>query len=549
MDAFAATCERIAATQSRLGKVSALAGYLSQLDAEDLGRAVRFLGSSPVAARGGKELAVGHSTLREAVMAVTGWDKDIVRVCHRAVGDTGETFSALLNGFARGEAMTLAAAEEHYLALQGMRKTADKVAYLAACFGRYRPATLKYFIKVITRGMRIGLQEKMVVEAIAAATGADLDAVRGAQHRAGDLAAVALAARTGALQAIEARLFHPMEFMLAKPLDSLFDLGDPAGWWMEDKYDGIRAQLHVQRGEARIYTRGLEEATASYPELCGSLWPEMPDCILDGELMAWRDGRALHFNVLQQRLARKRPSARLMDEIPVVFMAYDLIYLRDGMVLDWPLEARREALEGVMRERGGRLLLSPQYRARSLEEVERLFREARERGNEGLMLKRTGSPYEMGKRSGYWYKLKRPLATLDVVITAAEQGHGKRATVLSDYTFAVRDGERFLNVGKAYSGLTDAEIRELTRLLKSLVTERFSRVLLVKPEVVLEVAFDGIQKSPRHKSGFAMRFPRIVRWRKDKRASEADTLERVRAIYEQSLGGAATAAAAGTLEE
>jgi DNA ligase-1 len=153
----------------------------------------------------------------------------------------------------------------------------------------------------------------------------------------------------------------------------------------------------------------------------------------------------------------------------------------------------------------------------------------------------------MGKRSGTWYKLKRPLASLDVVITAAEQGHGKRATVLSDYTFAVRDGDRFLNIGKAYSGLTDAEIRELTRILRGLVTERFSRVLLVRPEVVLEVAFDGIQHSPRHKSGFAMRFPRILRWRRDKTAADIDTLDRVRAIYQQSLDGGAPVAS--TLED
>ncbi|MCW5965583.1 MAG: cisplatin damage response ATP-dependent DNA ligase [Bryobacterales bacterium] len=544
MDLFAATCERLAATSSRNSKIRILADYLRPLADDDLTRAVRFFSGSPLAATDHRQLSVGHSTLREAVMQVTGWDKDIIRVCHRTVGDTGETLAALLHGFARGEDLSLAAAEEHYLALQRTRKTAHKVAHLVECFTRYRPSTLKYFIKVITRGMRIGLQEKMVVDAVASATGADTDAVRAANHRAGNLAQVALAARAGTLESISARLFHPMDFMLARPLDSLFDLGDPALWAIEDKYDGIRAQLHLQAGEIRIYTRGLEDATPSYPDLSGKLWLGLPDCILDGELMAWKDGRALHFNVLQQRLARKRPSARLITDIPVVFMAYDLLYLRDDMVLHLPLEARRAALEAITQQKGYPLLLSPRHEARSLDDVEQLFRDARDRGNEGLVLKRRGSPYEMGKRSGTWYKLKRPLATLDVVITAAEQGHGKRATVLSDYTFAVREGDRFLNVGKAYSGLTDAEIRELTRLLRALVTERFSRVLLVKPEIVLEVAFDGIQKSPRHKSGYAMRFPRIVRWRRDKTATDIDTLDRVREIYEHSLGGMKPGAAA-----
>ncbi len=548
MDVFAATCERIAATSSRNGKIRLLADYFRPLSDADLARAVRFFADAPLAATDQRPLSVGHSTLREAVIQVTGWDKDIIRICHRTVGDTGETFSALLNGFTQNQPLSLEQAEQHYLNLHRTRKTAAKVEHLAHCFTRYQPATLKYFIKVITRGMRIGLQEKMVVDAVAAATGAPMEAVRAANHRAGDLAQVALAARAGTLDQIAARLFHPMEFMLAKPLDSLFDLADPTHWAIEDKYDGIRAQLHIQQGEIRIYTRGLEDATASYPDLAGQHWTGLPDCILDGELMAWRDGRALHFNVLQQRLARKRPSPNLIADIPVVFMAYDLLYLHDGMVLHQPLEQRRAALETITLAKGNPLLLSPRHQAATLEDVERLFREARNRGNEGLVLKRLGSQYEMGKRSGSWYKLKRPLATLDVVITAAEQGHGKRATVLSDYTFAVRDGDRFLNVGKAYSGLTDAEIRELTRILRTLVTERFSRVLLLRPEVVLEVAFDGIQKSPRHKSGYAMRFPRILRWRRDKTARDIDTLDRVREIYQQSLAGVSASAMEAELE-
>lgn len=539
MDRFAQVCEQVAASSGRNRKVRLLADYLRELSTEDLARAVRFFAGAPFAASDPRQLSIGHSTLREAVMRVTGWDKEIVRICHRTVGDTGETLAKLLTGFTANEPLSLERAELHYVDLQGRRKTADKIDLLVECFRRYRPETLKFFIKVITGGMRIGLQEKMVAEAIAKAEGQDADAVREANSRSGDLTQVALAARAGALDRVDARLFHPLDFMLAKPLDSLFDLDDPADYVVEDKYDGIRAQIHHRHGEVRVFTRGLEDASRSYPELTGGLWLGMPDCILDGELMGWRDGRALHFNVLQQRLARKKLSAELLAEIPVVFLGYDLLYHRDALTLGMPLEERRALLEQVVAQRGHPFLLAPQMAPKSREDVERLFLEARQRGNEGLVLKRRGSVYEMGKRSGVWYKLKRPLATLDVVITAAEQGHGKRATVLSDYTFAVRDGDRFLNIGKAYSGLTDVEIRELTRLLRGMVTERFSRVLLVKPEIVLEVAFDGIQKSPRHKSGYAMRFPRIVRWRRDKTVADIDTLERVREIYEASLQGAA----------
>lgn len=539
MDRFAAICEQVAASPGRNRKIDIIAAYLRTLPPDDLARAVRFFAGAPFASNDARQISIGHSTLREALMAVTGWAKDIVRICHRTVGDTGETFAKLLVGFSENQPLSLERAELHYVDLQSRRKTADKIELLVECFRRYRPETLKYFIKVITGGMRIGLQEKMVVEAIAKAEGRDAQEVRDANSRSGDLSIVALAARAGTLDSIEARLFHPLDFMLAKPLDSLFDLEDPSAYIVEDKYDGIRAQIHHRQGEVRVFTRGLEDATGSYPDLSGGLWMGLADCILDGELLAWKDGRALHFNVLQQRLSRKKLSMDLLAEVPVIFMAYDLLYKDSALTLALPVERRRELLAEVVAQRGAPLLLSPQSAPQSREEVETLFRGARERGNEGLVLKRRGSLYEMGKRSGAWYKLKRPLATLDVVITAAEQGHGKRATVLSDYTFAVRDGERYLNIGKAYSGLTDVEIRELTRILRGLVTERFSRVLLVKPEVVLEVAFDGIQKSPRHKSGFAMRFPRIVRWRRDKGAGEVDTLDRVREIYEISVRGPA----------
>jgi DNA ligase-1 len=285
----------------------------------------------------------------------------------------------------------------------------------------------------------------------------------------------------------------------------------------------------------RIYTRGLEDTTRAFPELVEEFARLGGRGVVDGEVLAWRGERALNFAVLQQRLARKKVDERLREEVPLVFVGYDLLY-RDGeLLLDTPLEARRQRLEEVFQGREGHLRVSPQRRLKELEEVEVEFAAARARGNEGLLLKRQGSVYEAAKRSGNWLKVKRPYGTLDVVVTAAEQGSGRRATLLSDYTFAVRDGERFLNVGKAYSGLTDEEIRELTRLFKTLERERYGRVTLVEPQVVLEVAFDGVQKSPRHKSGYALRFPRIVRWRRDKQAEDADTLQRVEELYERSL--------------
>jgi DNA ligase 1 len=503
-----------------------LGAYLASLAPPDQIRALRFLSGRAVETADGRKLALGHATLREALVAACGWDLDTVRLCYREAGDTGETISLLMNGVARAEPLSLAAAEQTYLRLYQTRRTADRVELLRQTYLALHPLTLRYFVKVITGSFRIGLQERLLEEAYAAAAGRAAVEIREANSKTGDLARVAAAVQHGTLEAMEARLFHPIEFMLAKPVEDA-ELGDLSQWIVEDKYDGIRSQVHVANGEVRIFTRGLDDTTAAFPELVALLANHPDRLVIDGEILAWRDGRALPFNALQQRIARKKVSEAIRAEIPVTLVAYDLLYRNGRLLLPEPIEARRAELASLG------LPVSPQN---TLADVEQQYLAARHRGNEGLLLKRRGSPYEAGKRSANWLKVKRPYGTLDVVITAAEQGHGRRATVLSDYTFAVRGPEGFLNVGKAYSGLTDEEIRELTRLLKALVVDRYgSRVLVVKPEIVLEVAFDGVQRSPRHKSGYSLRFPRILRWRKDKQPADCDTLAAVEEMYERSL--------------
>ena len=545
MDQLALICEQIASHASRLKKISILAQYFEQLADEDLVLAVQFLSVGPVsqgpsnhnlfAVSESVKLSVGSSVLRAALQSATGWDTRTLSVCHAEVGDSGETAGLLLRGVAAEQSLKLNEANELYQDLFLARTTEAKRDLLLKAFRSYRPLTIKYFVKVITRGLRIGLMGKMVEEAVALACGIPHDAVRDANNRLGDLARVALAARHGELTQIAGRLFHPMEFMLAKPLDRLEDLADPAEWIVEDKYDGIRSQVHFASGHVRIFSRGMEDITGAFPELTESVAKLPGSGLMDGEILAWRNGRALNFNLLQQRLARKKVRATLMLEIPVVFMAYDLL-LRNGQLLfDQPYEARREQLEALLASVCMPLLLSAQHRATTHDGVDELFAQARERGNEGLLLKRKRSLYEPGKRSGAWQKLKRPYGTLDVVITSAEQGSGRRATVLSDYTFAVKFGPGFVNVGKAYSGLTDTEVKDLTRILRANSTDKFGPVTLVKPHVVLEVAFDGVQKSARHKSGYALRFPRIVRWRRDKKPEECDDLARVEALYNASL--------------
>jgi len=532
MDALARAAERVAATGSRNEKIAHLAAYFATLDDADLGRAVLYLSGSPFAATDPRKLSVGYATMRTAVQEVTGWDAETLSVCYREVGDSGETIAHLCRAGTRGEPMPLALAESYFHELQTTRLTRAKIDLLAKIFRTHAAPAIKFFVKTITGNLRIGLQEKMVEEAVAAATGQPAEAVRAANNRAGDLAAVALAARRGALDSIEAALFHPLDFMLAQPLDAVAELAAPEEWIAEDKFDGIRAQLHVHNGKVKLFTRGLEETTAAFPEVVLAFTGAAGPLILDGEILAFRDGRALPFQFLQQRIARKKVSARTMAEIPVEFLAYDVLMHRGELVFPLPMEARREILEGL-----GLRHVSAQTALRDHAHVEELFAAARARGNEGLVLKRRGSVYESGRRGANWLKVKKPYGTLDVVVTAAEQGHGRRAGVLSDVTFAVRDGERFVNVGKAYSGLTDNEIRELTKIFRAATIERYGggRVQLVRPEVVLEVAFDGIQKSSRHKSGYALRFPRIVRWRRDKGPEGVDTIERLHALFASTV--------------
>ncbi len=545
MDQLALTCEQIASFGSRLRKVSILADYLRMLSDDDLALAVQFLAAGPAAetatngtlfeTQNKAKLSVGYSILRDALQTSTGWDWETLNVCYSEVGDSGETAGLLLRGISADKPLTLREADDIYQQLFRARVTAKKRELLVEAFQSFKPLTVKYLVKVITRGLRIGLMGKMVEEAVASACGVPPDAIRDANNRLGDLARVALAARRGELAGIEARLFHPMEFMLARPLERLEDLASPENWMVEDKYDGIRSQVHFEAGHVRIYSRGMEEVTAAFPELTRAFAQFSGNALIDGEILAWRDNRALSFNVLQQRLARKSVRASLMSEVPVAFMGYDLL-LRNGMLLfGQPLEERRQLLARLFQAQTLPLLLSPEYSVTTQEELDTLFREARARGNEGLLLKRRGSVYEPGKRSGSWQKLKRPYGTLDVVITSAEQGSGRRATVFSDYTFAVRFGDAFVNVGKAYSGLTDTEVKELTKILRAASTDRFGPVMLVRPEVVLEVAFDGVGKSARHKSGYALRFPRIVRWRQDKKPEDCDDLARVEALYQASL--------------
>jgi DNA ligase-1 len=336
------------------------------------------------------------------------------------------------------------------------------------------------------------------------------------------------------------RLFHPLKFMLATAAADLTDIARtmPEEFYVEDKFDGIRAQAHVQADRVAIYSRTMDEVTHRFPELVAPLKQLPTDAIIDGEIVPVEGERVLPFAELQKRLGRKTVGPELLAATPVALVGYDLLYAGASVLIDEPLVERRSRLEKLLPTQGT-LRLSTLKRVTDVVALDAEFDAARARGNEGLMIKDPRSSYKPGRRGREWLKLKRAIATLDVVVTSVEVGHGKRRHLLSDYTFAVRRSEEdaeLLNVGKAYSGLTDVELAELTEWFRAHTIQEFAhgKVRIVEPRIILEVTFDRVQKSPRHKSGYALRFPRILRLRDDKRVEEIDTVETVRKLLEGS---------------
>jgi DNA ligase 1 len=353
------------------------------------------------------------------------------------------------------------------------------------------------------------------------------------------------------------RLFHALGFMLAVPVetaDDLFDIevGNPevAALLVEEKYDGIRAQVHKDKnGKVKIFSRTLDEVT-EFPELVQPIRELPGELILDGEILAWQDARPLPFTELQKRLGRKQIDMWMQHDIPVKFVAFDLLYQDGELLLDERLVERKERLSAIFANAAAALRVAGRIECKTAEGVQLAFRGSLAAGHEGIVAKAADSPYTPGRRGGFWFKLKEPFATLDVVVTAVEYGHGKRHKVLSDYTFAVRDGEKLLNIGRAYSGLTDAEILAHTDFFLRHTIEDHGYRRTVEPKIVLEVAFNNIQKSRRHDSGYALRFPRIVRIRTDKAVSEIDTLENVAKLFARQTvapEGTTTVASRGSL--
>lgn len=593
--------ERIAATTKKLEKTAIVADYLKSRTPEEAAVSAVFLSGKPFPAWEETTLQVGGRVLWRVVAELSGKTEAELTAAYRRQGDLGAVAEAVLPAFSTtahvgtgaparpgratpGSSVLDVAAKFREIA--AARGPAAKAAMAKDLLSKASPLEAKYIVKIMTGDLRIGLKESLVEEAVAKAYGGTLREVQRANMLLGDIGETLKLAVAGKLEEARMRLFHPLGFMLASPAESAeaaLSYFDDA--LVEDKYDGIRAQAHCSGGEVRIFSRTRDQITESFPELPDALAGLPEDVILDGEIVAWsydgpggvapasgrltvgrparraesgsQAGRALPFSTLQQRLGRKQVSDKLIREVPVAYLVFDVLYASGELLLERALVEREEILDALLAEprrpqprarmagtqtllefgdegdtAQTRVIRAPVFHASTPQELDQLFEAAQARGNEGLMIKDPASSYTPGRRGKSWLKLKRELATLDVVVTAVEYGHGKRIGVLSDYTFAVRDGEKLANIGKAYSGLRDVEIAEMTKWFLEHTLEDQGFRLIVEPKIVLEVAFNNMMESDRHESGYALRFPRIIRLRPDKLPEDADTIERAREIYE-----------------
>ncbi len=558
---FSRVGDAIATTTGKLKKIEILGEYFRTLDAEALPIAALCLGGRAFAQSDPRVLNIGSAVIKRALLAVSGVSEDQLRRLGTSLADLSEVAEAVLPGRTQPQPFSMVEAGGLFDELERTRGPLAKGELLQRTLARLTSLEARYVIKILTGELRIGLKEGLLEEALAAAFGRPADTIREANMLLGNLGRVALLAREGALASAELTLFQPIKSMLASPeataediwarheeLHAAAETGAPVDQplareghvanaenvvWVEDKFDGVRAQLHRDaEGRVEIYSRDLRRVTGQFDEIAKVAASGLRDAVIfDGEIVAYEKGKRLTFFDLQKRLGRRAPDLFMKENVPIVLLVFDVLHLNGRSLLAEPLAERRRLLESVALPNAS-IRRVDVVQAASADEIEAAFGAARTHGNEGLIIKDPASLYTPGRRGLAWLKLKKELATLDVVVVGAEWGHGKRNSVLSDYTFAVRDAAsgELRTIGKAYSGLTDVEILELTAHFQQNILATRGKYHEVKPDVVLEIAFDSIQPSTRHTSGLSMRFPRIKALRRDKTPAEIDTVDYARTL-------------------
>lgn len=524
MKQFAALYRALDETTKTTRKIAAMREYFAQCSASDGAWAVYFLSGR----RFKRFLSTGR--LREWCAAAGNVPDWMFEECYGAVGDLAETMALLMPEETAGSTTSLTAwVEERIRPLGEMSDEECRTAMLQAWADL---ATHERFVfnKLVTGGFRVGVAQQMVIRALADVSGVDAAVIAhrmmGTWEPIPEFFEQLMAPDSG-----ETDVSRPYPFCLAHPTDgNAEELGEIHDWLAEWKWDGIRGQIIRRSGQSFVWSRGEEAMLERFPELLGPT-NALPDgTVLDGEILAWNESGVMPFSEMQRRIGRKTLSKKLLTELPVKFVAFDLLEENGVDLRKLPFRERRRRLESLLADQlpNSAIMPSPLVSADSWEALGRIRESSRESKVEGLMLKRADSEYGVGRVTGLWWKWKIEPYTCDAVLIYAQRGHGRRASLYTDYTFAAWDGEVLVPFAKAYSGLTDAEIREVDRYVRQNTLEKFGPVRSVTPELVFELAFEDIQLSKRHKSGIAVRFPRIARWRRDKKPAQADTLASLR---------------------
>ncbi len=545
---FCSTLQRISETRGSNRKAEIFADYLKSLDDEDdIDLAVRFSGEGAFSSVSGKKASVGSRTIAMAACRFCEIDyENVFRPCRAATGSASETIEKLTANLdvAREKTApvyaTLQEMMEFYQQLESARNREQKEEILIRKWKELTPVEIKYSLRILGQGsLRIGFESKSIVNGIAQAFGRDVEAVRYAHMITGSIGRAAILSCRDELESAQFTMFQPISFMLASPAESRVteDLSD---YLAEDKLDGMRCQLHADGAHVKLFSRDLNDISTAFPEVVDHFRGLAPEpIVMDGELCVFRDGVVQTFNDLQQRMGVKKPGRKLLQTHPVTFVAFDLLYINGQPVLNEPLEQRRQLLDAWCRQHH-----IPATRQRSIsgrDEVDQIFKEATERGNEGLVLKLKGSQYEYGERRKSWLKIKEPGGSFDTVIMYAHAGSGRRGGTYSDFTLGIRvaDDERyeeeFIPIGKAYGGYSNEELSALNREIRKLAVDRFGPTLSLKPGIVVEIEFDDIQTNKRTKAGYTLRFPRFraIRW--DMSPENCDTLADVEKFYNDMI--------------
>ena len=532
MRRFAALYQQLDRATGTLDKRAALIDYFGHAPPADAAWALWLLAGGKISSA--KARIASSSELRSWISEVSGTPDWLVDASYDQVGDLAETLALLLDDPEEiGEDASLSTWIESRLAPianqeADARRDVITDAWKSLAFGERL-----VFNKLLTGALRVGVSQGLVQQALAESSGVDIALI--AQRMLGQWTPDAdFIARLLSPEPQPGDAALPYPFFLAAPLEAPTEsLGDINEWWLEWKWDGIRAQLIRREGDIALWSRGEERMDGRFPEIERALAALPRNAVIDGELLAWRDDepQPLPFTALQKRIQRRKPGPKILAETPVRVLAYDLLEL-DGIDLRArPLHERREALDSLLSSLASPVVqISPRVSVKSWEDAASLREQARERGVEGFMLKRHDSPYRHGRKRGDWWKWKIDPLTIDAVLIYAQAGHGRRSTLHTDYTFALWQDASLVPVAKAYSGLTDAEILKLDRWIRAHTTERFGPVRALEPFHVFELGFEAVNRSARHKSGIAVRFPRILRWREDKTADQADQLDTLKAL-------------------